>query len=60
MHCATAGGAELSVRAPRWGAWGEVGMAANLDDASQRRMAMSPMPPFTNVKGSNDLHLQYI
>mmetsp|Transcript_33713 Transcript_33713/g.72774 ORF Transcript_33713/g.72774 Transcript_33713/m.72774 type:complete len:592 (+) Transcript_33713:2-1777(+) len=37
--------------APQWGAWGEVGMAANLDDASQRRMAMSPMPPFTNAEG---------
>ncbi|CAE7459564.1 pks15/1 [Symbiodinium sp. CCMP2592] len=37
--------------APQWGAWGEVGMAANLDDASQRRMAQSPMPPFTNAEG---------
>ncbi|CAJ1386321.1 unnamed protein product [Effrenium voratum] len=37
--------------APQWGAWGEVGMAANLDDASKRRMAMSPMPPFTNAEG---------
>jgi len=37
--------------APQWGAWGEVGMAANLDDASQRRIAQSPMPPFTNAEG---------
>lgn len=37
--------------APQWGAWGEVGMAANLDDASRRRMTNSPMPPFTNAEG---------
>mmetsp|Transcript_110147 Transcript_110147/g.351336 ORF Transcript_110147/g.351336 Transcript_110147/m.351336 type:complete len:614 (+) Transcript_110147:80-1921(+) len=37
--------------APQWGAWGEVGMAANLDDASRRRMANSPMPYFTNAEG---------
>eukprot|EP00930_Biecheleria_cincta_P068895 TRINITY_DN56722_c0_g1_i1.p1 TRINITY_DN56722_c0_g1~~TRINITY_DN56722_c0_g1_i1.p1 ORF type:complete len:605 (-),score=130.54 TRINITY_DN56722_c0_g1_i1:482-2296(-) len=37
--------------APQWGAWGEVGMAANLDDASKRRMNMGPMPPFTNAQG---------
>jgi len=37
--------------APQWGAWGEVGMAANLDDASRRRMQQSPMPPFTNAEG---------
>eukprot|EP00931_Biecheleriopsis_adriatica_P117049 TRINITY_DN92604_c0_g1_i1.p1 TRINITY_DN92604_c0_g1~~TRINITY_DN92604_c0_g1_i1.p1 ORF type:complete len:625 (-),score=139.53 TRINITY_DN92604_c0_g1_i1:121-1899(-) len=37
--------------APQWGAWGEVGMAANLDDASKRRMAQSPMPPFSNAEG---------
>lgn len=37
--------------APQWGAWGEVGMASLLDDASKRRMNQSPMPPFTNVEG---------
>mmetsp|Transcript_118519 Transcript_118519/g.221433 ORF Transcript_118519/g.221433 Transcript_118519/m.221433 type:complete len:602 (-) Transcript_118519:55-1860(-) len=37
--------------AVQWGAWGEVGMAANLDDNSKRRMAQSPMPPFTNKEG---------
>jgi hypothetical protein len=37
--------------APQWGAWGEVGMAANLDDASRRRMANSPMPYFSNREG---------
>lgn len=37
--------------APQWGAWGEVGMASNLDDASKRRMNMGPMPPFTNAQG---------
>merc|ERR1712226_1357402 len=37
--------------APQWGAWGEVGMAANLDDASRRRMANSPMPYFSNAEG---------
>merc|ERR550525_1068820 len=41
--------------APQWGAWGEVGMAANLDDASRRRMANSPMPYFTNAEGLNGL-----
>jgi len=37
--------------APQWGAWGEVGMAVNLDDASRRRMANSPMPYFSNAEG---------
>mmetsp|Transcript_75410 Transcript_75410/g.164513 ORF Transcript_75410/g.164513 Transcript_75410/m.164513 type:complete len:618 (-) Transcript_75410:155-2008(-) len=37
--------------APQWGAWGDVGMAANLDEASKRRMANSPMPPFSNSEG---------
>lgn len=38
-------------QAPQWGAWGDVGMAANLDDASRRRMANSPMPYFSNAEG---------
>merc|ERR1712039_840708 len=37
--------------APQWGAWGDVGMAANLDDASRRRMTNSPMPYFSNAEG---------
>jgi len=37
--------------APQWGAWGDVGMAANLDDANRRRMANSPCPYFTNAEG---------
>ena len=44
----------------RWGAWGEVGMAANLDEASQRRMAMSPMPPFTNVQNSDNFKDKFL
>mmetsp|Transcript_76029 Transcript_76029/g.222885 ORF Transcript_76029/g.222885 Transcript_76029/m.222885 type:complete len:603 (-) Transcript_76029:179-1987(-) len=38
-------------QAPQWGAWGDVGMASNLDDASRRRMANSPMPYFSNAEG---------
>lgn len=41
--------------APQWGAWGDVGMAANLDDASRRRMAMSPFPYFSNAEGLSGL-----
>jgi hypothetical protein len=41
--------------APQWGAWGEVGMAANLDDASRRRMVNSPMPYFSNAEGIRGL-----
>eukprot|EP00405_Crypthecodinium_cohnii_P013849 CAMPEP_0206444674 /NCGR_PEP_ID=MMETSP0324_2-20121206/15049_1 /ASSEMBLY_ACC=CAM_ASM_000836 /TAXON_ID=2866 /ORGANISM="Crypthecodinium cohnii, Strain Seligo" /LENGTH=609 /DNA_ID=CAMNT_0053912735 /DNA_START=145 /DNA_END=1971 /DNA_ORIENTATION=+ len=35
----------------QWGAWGEVGMAANLDQASRKRTEMGPMPYFTNAEG---------
>jgi len=35
----------------QWGAWGEVGMAANLDAKSKQRMAAGPMPGFTNKEG---------
>merc|ERR1711971_602985 len=41
--------------APQWGAWGDVGMAANLDDASRRRMTNSPMPYFSNAEGLKGL-----
>eukprot|EP00747_Dinoflagellata_sp_TGD_P031016 gnl/TRDRNA2_/TRDRNA2_135016_c0_seq3.p1 gnl/TRDRNA2_/TRDRNA2_135016_c0~~gnl/TRDRNA2_/TRDRNA2_135016_c0_seq3.p1 ORF type:complete len:605 (-),score=131.27 gnl/TRDRNA2_/TRDRNA2_135016_c0_seq3:88-1902(-) len=37
--------------AVQWGAWGDVGMAANLDEASKRRMVNSPMPYFSNPEG---------
>jgi len=40
---------------PQWGAWGEVGMAANLDEASKRRFANSPQPPFTNAEAIRGL-----
>lgn len=35
----------------RWGAWGEVGMAANLDATLKRRFEQGAMPPFKTVKG---------
>jgi len=41
----------LPAMAPQWGAWGDVGMAKNLDDASRRRMANSPFPYFSNAEG---------
>jgi len=34
-----------------WGAWGEVGMAATMDDAMRRRVMMGPMPYFTVAQG---------
>jgi hypothetical protein len=39
----------------QWGAWGEVGMAANLDENSKKRMAASPMPSFANWMGLKGL-----
>eukprot|EP00928_Gymnodinium_smaydae_P034794 TRINITY_DN24583_c1_g1_i1.p1 TRINITY_DN24583_c1_g1~~TRINITY_DN24583_c1_g1_i1.p1 ORF type:complete len:594 (-),score=118.60 TRINITY_DN24583_c1_g1_i1:161-1942(-) len=35
----------------QWGAWGEVGMAANLDAASKQRFAQSATPPHLNTEG---------
>merc|ERR1719188_1394864 len=35
----------------QWGAWGEVGMAATMDDAMRRRTMNSPMPYFTVAEG---------
>jgi len=35
----------------QWGAWGDVGMAANMDQASTARAAASPMPFFKNSEG---------
>nr|AQS99207.1 type I polyketide synthase ketoyl reductase domain protein [Gambierdiscus excentricus] len=37
--------------APQWGAWGDVGMAAEMDEAGRRRMANSPMPYFSSAEG---------
>jgi hypothetical protein len=37
--------------APQWGAWGDVGMAANLDEINRKRMANSPSPYFSNAEG---------
>jgi hypothetical protein len=39
----------------QWGAWGEVGMAANLDALSKKRMNAGPFPPFTNKQGIEGL-----
>uniref|UniRef100_A0A6V0DG67 Ketoreductase domain-containing protein n=1 Tax=Zooxanthella nutricula TaxID=1333877 RepID=A0A6V0DG67_9DINO len=35
----------------QWGAWGEVGMAANMDPAMRRRVEMGPFPYFKNIEG---------
>nr|AQS99260.1 type I polyketide synthase ketoyl reductase domain protein [Gambierdiscus polynesiensis] len=37
--------------APQWGAWGDVGMAAEMDEAGRNRMANSPMPYFSSAEG---------
>mmetsp|Transcript_72633 Transcript_72633/g.155564 ORF Transcript_72633/g.155564 Transcript_72633/m.155564 type:complete len:640 (-) Transcript_72633:405-2324(-) len=37
--------------AMQWGAWGEVGMAATMDEAMRRRVMMGPMPYFTVKQG---------
>merc|ERR1712039_1096695 len=37
--------------AMHWGAWGEVGMAATMDDALRRRVMLGPMPYFTVAQG---------
>jgi len=39
----------------QWGAWGEVGMAKNMDAASRKRMEQSPMPYFSNLEGIQGL-----
>jgi len=41
----------------QWGAWGEVGMAANLDSASKQRFQQGPQPPFTNAEGLEGLEM---
>lgn len=39
----------------QWGAWGEVGMAASMDEALRRRVMMGPMPYFTVAQGLQGL-----
>jgi len=39
----------------QWGAWGEVGMAATMDETMRRRTAMGPMPYFTVKQGLEGL-----
>lgn len=39
----------------QWGAWGEVGMASLLDDASKRRFNAGPYPMFSNKEGLSGL-----
>mmetsp|Transcript_59051 Transcript_59051/g.149849 ORF Transcript_59051/g.149849 Transcript_59051/m.149849 type:complete len:454 (+) Transcript_59051:596-1957(+) len=41
--------------AMQWGAWGEVGMAATMDDAQRRRVMMGPVPYFTVKQGLEGL-----
>ncbi|CAL1144032.1 unnamed protein product [Cladocopium goreaui] len=38
-----------------WGAWGEVGMAATMDDVMRNRVMMGPMPYFTVAQGLQGL-----
>jgi len=38
-------------QAIQWGAWGDVGMAATMDQAMRNRVAMGPMPYFSNAEG---------
>eukprot|EP00928_Gymnodinium_smaydae_P082326 TRINITY_DN65686_c0_g1_i1.p1 TRINITY_DN65686_c0_g1~~TRINITY_DN65686_c0_g1_i1.p1 ORF type:complete len:639 (+),score=123.60 TRINITY_DN65686_c0_g1_i1:74-1918(+) len=47
-HRRAAGKPGLAIQ---WGAWGEVGMAANLDANSKQRFAQSPVPPFSTKDG---------
>eukprot|EP00927_Polykrikos_kofoidii_P012971 TRINITY_DN1564_c1_g1_i3.p1 TRINITY_DN1564_c1_g1~~TRINITY_DN1564_c1_g1_i3.p1 ORF type:complete len:613 (+),score=80.50 TRINITY_DN1564_c1_g1_i3:50-1888(+) len=51
-HRRATGKCALSIQ---WGAWGEVGMAANLDAASKRRFAASSQPPFLTKDGLRGL-----
>ena len=39
----------------QWGAWGEAGMAANMDAMNRKRMNDGPMPYFTNKEGPKGL-----
>mmetsp|Transcript_96612 Transcript_96612/g.201921 ORF Transcript_96612/g.201921 Transcript_96612/m.201921 type:complete len:645 (-) Transcript_96612:97-2031(-) len=39
----------------QWGAWGEVGMAASMDDAMRRRVMAGPYPYFTVKQGLEGL-----
>lgn len=39
----------------QWGAWGEAGMAASMDDMNKRRINEGPMPFFSNKEGLKGL-----
>eukprot|EP00443_Scrippsiella_acuminata_P000374 CAMPEP_0115229834 /NCGR_PEP_ID=MMETSP0270-20121206/32405_1 /TAXON_ID=71861 /ORGANISM="Scrippsiella trochoidea, Strain CCMP3099" /LENGTH=617 /DNA_ID=CAMNT_0002644409 /DNA_START=56 /DNA_END=1909 /DNA_ORIENTATION=- len=39
----------------QWGAWGEVGMAATMNESMRKRTDMGPMPYFTNAEGLSGL-----
>jgi len=39
----------------QWGAWGEVGMASQMDDAMRRRVMLGPYPYFTVKQGLEGL-----
>eukprot|EP00930_Biecheleria_cincta_P059519 TRINITY_DN45236_c0_g1_i1.p1 TRINITY_DN45236_c0_g1~~TRINITY_DN45236_c0_g1_i1.p1 ORF type:complete len:650 (-),score=116.33 TRINITY_DN45236_c0_g1_i1:125-2074(-) len=41
--------------AQHWGAWGEVGMAATMDDLMRNRVMMGPMPYFSVAQGLQGL-----
>merc|ERR1712203_1356700 len=41
----------------QWGAWGEVGMAASLDEVHKRRLQEGPQPPFSNKEGLAGLEM---
>jgi len=41
--------------AQHWGAWGEVGMAATMDDVMRNRVMMGPMPYFSVAQGLQGL-----
>merc|ERR1711924_29958 len=41
--------------AMQWGAWGEVGMAATMDDAQRRRVMSGPFPYFPVTKGTEGM-----
>jgi hypothetical protein len=45
----------LPATAQHWGAWGEVGMAATMDDVMRNRVMMGPMPYFSVAQGLQGL-----
>lgn len=43
--------------AMQWAGWGEVGMAASMDNLAKKRMAESPIPFFTNAQGLRGMEI---